>query len=243
MNETARTPFEVDEQLRIRLVLSRTGIFQQLPQAAIDDVARRVSMKRVLGGDAIMHQDESADALYVLMAGRVKVVVTGDGGRGVTLAILRTGAVFGEMALFDGSVRSASGFAIEPVTALVLSRDDLFRHLQAHPQAAFHMLGEMSRRLRRADETIAELALCDVESRLVRRLVHLAREDMTEMPEGLLIRRRPIQQELANMVGSCRETVSRTFNDLVRRGLLQVRGRSLLVSRQLLDSTQTVKAA
>jgi CRP-like cAMP-binding protein len=102
----------------------------------------------------------------------------------------------------------------------------------------------MSRRLRKADETIAELALCDVQDRLIRRLVALAREDGTESPEGAVIRRRPTQQDLANMVGACRETISRTFNLLARRGLIVPRGRSLLVTRRLVSmSVQPAKAA
>ncbi len=68
----------------------------------------------------------------------------------------------------------------------------------------------MSRRLRRADETIAQLALCDVNERLIHRLVGLAREEGAfSGPDGLVVRRRPTQQELANMIGSCRETISR----------------------------------
>ena len=96
----------------------------------------------------------------------------------------------------------------------------------------------MSRRLRKADETIAELALCDVQDRLIRRLVALAREDGMESPEGAVIRRRPTQQDLANMVGACRETISRTFNLLARRGLIVPRGRSLLVTRRLVSMSQ-----
>jgi CRP-like cAMP-binding protein len=63
----------------------------------------------------------------------------------------------------------------------------------------------------------------------------LAREEGTEAPEGLMVRRRPTQQELANMIGSCRETISRAFNQLARDGMIIPRGRSLVVTRALLD--------
>ncbi|HKE13802.1 MAG TPA: Crp/Fnr family transcriptional regulator, partial [Kofleriaceae bacterium] len=84
-------------------------------------------------------------------------------------------------------------------------------------------------------ESIAQLALCDVNERLVHRLISLAREEGTESPEGLMVRRRPTQQELANMIGSCRETISRAFNQLARDGMIIPRGRSLVVTRALLD--------
>ena len=140
--------------------------------------------------------------------------------------------------------RSANVVALEPATTLALSRDDLLRHIASHPQTAMNLLGEMSRRLRRADETIAELALCDVQDRLIKRLVALAQEDAQELPEGMLIRRRPTQQDLANMVGACRETISRTFNSLARKGLIVPRGRSLVVTRRLLAmNSQPARAA
>ncbi len=233
-----------DEQARIRAAIAKVAIFRDLNAQAIEDLARRVSVRRVPGGGAIFAQDEAGDSLYVLMAGRVKVVMFGDNGREVTLAVLRAGDIFGEMSLFDGRARSANVVALEPATTLALGREDLLRHMAAHPQTAMNLLGEMSRRLRRADETIAELALCDVQDRLVKRLVALAHEDAQELPEGMLIRRRPTQQDLANMVGACRETISRTFNSLARKGLIVPRGRSLVVTRRLLAmNTQPARAA
>lgn len=231
--------FLLDEQTRIRSTLARVAIFRDASSPTIDDLARRVSVRRVQGGDPVVSQEEAADALFVVMAGRLKVVMTGDSGREVTLAVLRPTDFFGEMALFDGRGRSATVIAIDPVTVLALPREDMLRHLATHPQTSLNLLGEMSRRLRKADETIAELALCDVQDRLIRRLIALAREDGMELPEGALIRRRPTQQDLANMVGACRETISRTFNTLARRGLIVPRGRSLLVTRRLVSMSAT----
>lgn len=245
MNVVAKSPLELDEEARIRQLIARVAIFQDLPATAVEDLAGRLALNRTLGGQPVMAQAEAGDGLHILMSGRVRVVITGEGGREVTLAVLRPGAVIGEMSLFDGAPRSASVVAIEPVATLVLSRQDFFAHLAAHPKTALHLLGEMSRRLRLADEAIAELALCDVEARLVRRLVALARDDATELPEGMLIRRCPTQSDLASMVGSCRETVSRTFNLLARRGLVAKRGRSLVVTRRLFTTVgeRSAKAA
>jgi CRP/FNR family transcriptional regulator, cyclic AMP receptor protein len=236
--------FLLDEQARVRSTLARVGIFQDLGASTIEDLARRVSIKRVQGGDPIVAQDETGDALFIVMAGRVKVVMTGESGREVTLTVLRPTDIFGEMSLFDGRARSANVVAIDPATVLALGREDVLNHLEAYPATALKLLGEMSRRLRKADETIAELALCDVQDRLIRRLIALAREDGMELPEGALIRRRPTQQDLANMVGACRETISRTFNMLARRGLIVPRGRSLLVTRRLVSmGAQPARAA
>ena len=247
-NPTVTSPvnpaFLLDEQARIRQTLARVAIFRDLGASTVDDLARRVTVRRVPGGDPILAPDASGDALFIIMAGRAKVVMSGDSGREVTLMVLRPTDIFGEMSLFDGRARSATVIAIDPATVLALSREDVLRHLASNPQTALNLLGEMSRRLRKADETIAELALCDVQDRLIRRLIALAHEDGMELPEGALIRRRPTQQDLANMVGACRETISRTFNMLARRGLIVPRGRALLVTRRLVSMTaQPAKAA
>lgn len=237
------SPLQMDEQARIRATVARQAIFQGLAAEVIDDLARRVSVRRVLGGSPIARQDEPGDALFIIMAGRVKVVVPGDNGREVTLSVLRAGDIFGEMSLFDGARRSANVVAIDPTTVLLLPRADLERHLAEHPATAMRLLAELARRLRRADETIAELALCDVSERLVRKLIGLAREEGGELPEGLMIRRRPTQQDLANMVGSCRETISRTFNSLARKGLIVSKGRGLIVTRRLVQMAEPAPRA
>jgi len=236
--------FQKDEQARIRATLGRASVFAGLPAAAIDDLARRVSVRRALGGHPLVAQDEPGDALYLIMAGRVKIVVFGDSGREVTLSVLRAGDIFGEMAVFDGARRSAHVVAIDPTTVLVLSREDLLRHMAAHAETSLRLLGEMARRLRRADETIAELALCDVSERLVRKLLGLAKEEGGEDPEGLVNPRRPRHQDQATMVSTRAEALSRTFNSLARKGLIVPRGRGLVVTRRLVAMTETpAKAA
>lgn len=224
-----------EDPARIRATIARSPLFAALPIAAIEDLAQRVTVRRVAAHKTVVTQDEPGDSMFIIMSGRVKVVIFGENGREVTLSILRPGDAFGEMSLFDGEARSANCISLEASTLLVLSREDMLRHLTNHPRTTLNLLGEMARRLRRADESIAQLALCDVNERLVHCLVSLAREEGTEVPEGLLVRRRPTQQELANMIGSCRETISRAFNQMARDGLIIPRGRAMVVTRQLLD--------
>ncbi len=239
----AHGPHAGEDPARIRATIARSPLFAALPISAIEDLTSRVVVRRVGAGAAVVSQDEAGDSLFVIMSGRIKVVIAGESGREVTLSILRSGDSFGEMALFDESPRSANCVAIEPTTLLALSRDDLMRHVQAHPRTAMNLLGEMARRLRRADQTIAQLALCDVNERLIYRLVGLAREEGAQGPDGLVVRRRPTQQELANMIGSCRETISRAFNQLARDGLIIPRGRSLVVTPNLIERAEKRKAA
>jgi CRP/FNR family cyclic AMP-dependent transcriptional regulator len=225
----------MDEAARIRATLARVSLFADLGAEAQAQLAHRVTVRRALGGQLVVPAARAGEALYILMGGRVKLVMFGDSGREVTLAVLRPGDFFGEAAIFDGESRAVAAVALDPVTLLVLPKQDLLAHLDESPATARRLLTEMARRQRRVEETVAELALCDVSERLVRRLIALAREESGEGATELSIRRRPTQQDLANMVGSCRETVSRMFNQLARRGLIVPRGRGLLVTPQLLS--------
>jgi CRP-like cAMP-binding protein len=223
-----------EDLARVRAAIARAPLFHALPLAAVEDLTRRVSIKRVNSQTSIVTQDDPGDSMFVIMTGRVKVVIFGENGREVTLSYLRPGDSFGEMSLFDGEARSACCIAVEPTTLLSLTRENLLRHLSDHPRTALNLLGEMARRLRRADESITQLALCDVNERLVLRLISIARDEGTENPQGIMIRRRPTQQELANMIGSCRETISRAFNQLARDEMIIPRGRSLVVTHKLI---------
>jgi len=223
-----------DDLARYRALLGRVSIFQGLSPEAIEDLVGRLQVRSRASGSIIVAQDEAADAMYILAEGQAKVALFGENGREITLSVLRPGDFFGEMSLFDGRPRSANVVAMTATTLLCLPREAFMQHLRARPQTALRLLTEMSDRLRKADDIIANLTLHDVEARLVRTLIRLAREDGETREDGVIVRRRPTQQELANSIGACRETVSRVVSDLARRGLITPRGRSLLISRRLL---------
>lgn len=220
---------------RYRNLLGQAPLFRGVSGQALDDLLRRMQIRTRPSSTLLVAQDEPGDSMFLLVEGRARVVIFGENGRELTLASLRAGDVFGELSLLDSRPRSANVVAIDDVTVLALGRDAFAAHIQRFPQTALNLARELGNRLRRADEQIAALGLHDVETRLSRLLERLAREDGERNEAGLIIRRRPTQQELANMVGSCRETISRTFAAMVRRGLLLPRGRSLVVTDKLIQ--------
>jgi len=228
------------EPSKVRATVARSPLFAGLPISAIEDLANRVVVRSVPAGSTIVKQDDRGDALFLIVTGRVKSVMYGNNGREVVLGTHRAGDSFGELSVVDGDPRSSSCLAIEPCMLLVLSRDSLFSHITTYPQTGLNMMSELAKRVRRADETIAQLALCDVNERLIHKLIALAKEEGTATPEGLMVPRLPTQQELASMVGSCRETISRAFNQLVKSGAIISRGRALVVTPHLME---TAKAA
>lgn len=219
---------------RYRSLLGQAPLFRGVAAPALDDLIRRMQIRSRPAATLLVAQDEPGDSMFMLVEGRARVVIFGENGRELTLAELKPGDVFGELSLLDSRPRSANVVAIDDVTVLALGRESFAGHVQRFPMTALNLARELGQRLRRADEQIAALGLHDVETRLSKLLERLAREDGERAEAGLLIRRRPTQQELANMVGSCRETISRTFAAMVRRGLLLPRGRALVVTDKLI---------
>jgi len=210
-------------------LLRQVSIFAELPQETLGDLAKRVWQKQVDAGSVIVSQEEPGDQLFVIASGKVKVVLYGETGREIILSILRGGDFFGEMSPLDRQPRSANVVAVEDSALLGLDRDAFQTHLTDHPSTALAILAEMSRRLRHADEVIGNLALLDVYARVARTIRDLAQKQGEPVDGGLLIKERPTQQEIAGLIGTSRETVSRALNDFTRRGLLEMSGKQILV--------------
>ena len=210
-------------------LLGQVPIFQELTRETLADLAKRVWQKQAEAGSVIVSQEDAGDALFVIGKGKVKVVLYGETGREIILSILKAGDFFGEMSLLDRQPRSANVVAIEDSELLCLDREAFQTHLTAHPSTALGILAEMSRRLRHADEVIGNLALLDVYARVARIIRDLAQKQGEPVDGGLLIKERPTQQEIAGLIGTSRETVSRALNDFTRQGLLEMQGKQILV--------------
>jgi CRP/FNR family transcriptional regulator, cyclic AMP receptor protein len=178
----------------------------------------------------VVSAEEPGDALFVVAEGRVKVVLFGESGREMILSVFHQGDFFGEMSLLDNQPRSATAIAMTDARLLVLERQAFARHLVESPRSSLTVLAELSRRLRKADEVIGDLALLDVYGRVARTLQELARRDGEQTPEGVVIRDRPSGADLGAMVGTTRESASRALSDFQRRGLLRQSGRRLILT-------------
>ena len=219
----------------IRDLLRKVSIFAHLDPAGLGAIERLMEIRHHSGEAVIAGQEDPGDNLFVLVQGKVKVVLYGDSGREIILSIFKSpGDFFGEMSLLDNQPRSATILAVEPSTLLVLKRRDFQAHLEAHPRSALAVLTQLSRRLRHADEVIGNLALLDVYGRVARKLREMAEADGEETEEGVVIRQRPTQQEMAATIGTSRETVSRVLSGLARHGHIEMTGRRLLIRRGFL---------
>jgi CRP-like cAMP-binding protein len=138
--------------------------------------------------------------------------------------VLGEGDFFGEMSLIDEEPRSAHVIAMEDSNLLVIRREDFQSILQQSPGIAMGLLRELSRRLRRVDEKVGSLVLLDVNGRVAQLLLDLADEARSER-----ITRRLTHHTIAQMIGSSRETVSRTMRELVDKGYIEISRREILI--------------
>jgi CRP/FNR family transcriptional regulator, cyclic AMP receptor protein len=205
-------------------VLRQVPLFESLSEADLQSFAELVRERSYPRGSVIVFEEDPGDALYVVAAGQVKVVLVAEDGREVILSVLGPGSFFGEMAILDEGPRSAHVIAMEESNLLILRRDDFHARLRAMPEVAISLLKEISRRLRRADEKIGSLVLLDVNGRLAHLLLRLADEE-----RGDRITRRLTHHTIAQMIGSSRETVSRAMRGLVGRNVIEVTRTAILL--------------
>lgn len=213
-----------DPSLTVPEQLRRVPLFAHLEDAEIARVSQAAREKTYPKNSVILFEDDPGDALYVVLGGQVKVVLIGEDGREVILSILKQGDFFGEMSLIDDQPRSAHVIATQESNLLVLRREE-FRHcMEETPRIALGLLKALSRRLRRADDKIGGLVLLDVNGRVARLLLELADEH-----DGEQIPRKITHHTIAQMIGSSRETVSRTIRDLSERGLIDVSRKAITI--------------
>lgn len=220
-----------------RELLRQIHIFADLTDRESDAVLDLMHQKAIPRGTTVFHQNDSGGGLYLILSGSVKIWRTGRDGRDVTVAVLGEGNFFGEMSLIDGQPRSASASATQSTRLLVLDREHFERSVLAHPRIVAKLLRELSKRLRAADQTIENLALGSVRDRLIHLLGHLGRRQPLRGGEGA-IERAPTHQDLAEMVGSSRETVTRMLAAMEQEGLIAVERKRITLTRAFFK-TQT----
>ena len=210
-------------------LLKRVPLFEGLSNnelTALSDVATL----RVFPKDrVVIMAAEEGDSLFVIHQGQVKVSIVSEDGREVILSILDEGNFFGEMSLLDGHPRSANVTTTTETELLMVRRADFLHFIQKSPQTAIKLLSVLANRLRKTDRKIEGLALSDVTGRITQTLLQLAEEQGSPTLDGVLIKDRPTHQDLANMSGTTRETVSRILKRLESQGYIVPEGKDLLI--------------
>ena len=211
-------------------MLRAVPLFASLPEDQLRMLTTTVSRRSVTRGTNVVAAGDLTDSLYIIISGRLKVMMSDADGKEVILAILGPGEFFGEMGLLDDSPRSASVLAIEPCELLAIAKRDFKSCLAGNFDMTMALMRGLVRRLREADRKIGSLALLDVYGRVARLLL-----DMAETVNGQkMVTKRLPKQDIAKMIGASREMVSRVMKDLQLGGFIEMRGSSIVLRDTIL---------
>ncbi|MGC8928646.1 MAG: Crp/Fnr family transcriptional regulator [Myxococcota bacterium] len=219
-------------------MLSKIFLFSDLTKSEISRLSLLMNEKEYKKGESILLQNDRGDSLYLILEGKVKVVLYGDRGREIILSILKVGDFFGEMALLDEDVRSAYVIALEKTKVLMLSRDVFLNWLNNHPKSAIKLLKFLSIRLRRADEIISNLTMLDAYGRVARYIIELVKKEGRDLGNEFVIDPRPTHNVIASQIGTTRETVTRSINDFIKRGIIRQSGKMLFIKKNFITTEQ-----
>lgn len=208
-------------------------LFAQLRESDLHRMCQAVQERAYPKNSVIVFEDTPGDALYVVLTGQVKIVLIAEDGREVILSTRARGDFFGELSLLDDEPPPAHVIAMEESKLLVLRREDFYRCLEEIPQIAMGLLRTLCKRLRQADKKIGGLVLLDVTGRVARLLL-----DMADENDGINITQRLTHHMIAQMIGSSRETVSRTMRQLAAQNLIEVSRKTMQIRNRREPSTE-----
>jgi CRP-like cAMP-binding protein len=217
-------------------VLACVEPFTAARPAELEQVGKAAVRLRRPPGSVLIGEGQVADGLYIVLRGRVNLLRAADGGRDLILAALGPGEVFGEACAFGVSMSTTAVAAVQS-ELLRVPPEALVEHLRREPETMLRLMKLQGEKLREVEAVASGLALCDVEERLRRTLARLVKRQGRRGPAstGWILAPVPTQSELARMVGSCRETVSRTLTAMARSGLVSASGRRMILDDKIMN--------
>lgn len=204
-------------------LLRSISLFRELSADELAKVAALAQVRHYPARTAVVTQGDEALALFAIVRGRLKVVSSGPDGRDTVLNIMGDGEVFGEIALIDGGVRSATCRTLEACELLSIQRGPFLELVERQPAMGLKLLKVLARRVRHLSQRSEDNASLDVATRLARRLLDLSARFGERQPRGsVLVQIKLSQQELGDLVDATRESVNKHLSDWTRLGLLKV---------------------
>src|SRR6476620_5103119 len=206
-------------------ILKSVPLFATFPDEQLRTLVTVVTRRSAPRSSVIMAAGDQIDCLYIVISGRLKVMMSDSEGKEVILSLIGPGEFFGEMGLIDDAPRSASVVTIESCELLSINKRDFKKCLAENFDMAQAVMRGLVRRLREADRKIGSLALLDVYGRVARLLL-----DMSENVDGeKIVTKRLPKQDIAKMIGASREMVSRVMKDLQMGGYIEMRGSNIVL--------------
>lgn len=213
--------------------LSELTVFQDLTPREMQELNRIITMSTVPRGRVFYRPEEPGEVLFILKEGRVQLYRISPEGKKLVITTLGPHTLFGEMALLGTKMHNTFAEAIDDCLICVMSRTDLERLILGKPQVALRILEVTGKRLREAEERLENMAFKGIPARLASLLLRLAEEQGNDEIAGLT------HQDLAESVGTYRETATQVLNDLKAQGLIEI-GRKRI---KVLDAARLTEIA
>ena len=204
-------------------------LFSGLEDKELENIENVMTIKTYPKNSMIVLEEEFGDTVYFVRSGTIKITRLNDEGKEVILALMGAGEFFGELAALDGEARSANALAQEECELYLLHRSDFIDLLKHNIKISFTLLSELAKRIRHSDQQIEALSLDDAEHRIGVCILNLAEDNGVIRVGQVTIQKLPFQQDIANMAGTSRETVSRVLKLLEEKGLVIKEGHTLTI--------------
>lgn len=217
--------------------LRRTPIFSTLSDDEMDKIIPLVVKRKLRKNTVIFHENDPASAFYLVKTGRIKIYRVSRDGREQVLYLLGDGQIFGDVPTFDGGPYPATAATMTDSEIYLINREDFNNLIRRNPEIALKIIQALGGRLRQALDLIRDLSFKQVPHRLAGLLLKLEREYGQQSEEGILISLPLSRQDLADIVGTSRETVTRELKKMERAGMLAIDRRMITITdREKLES-------
>jgi CRP/FNR family cyclic AMP-dependent transcriptional regulator len=220
----------MDHESRRRVLLS-SPLFDVIPREALDAILLQATEKSVRRGQTVFQKGDEGSYMVAVLSGRIRISATSSEGREVTLNMIDSGEVFGEMALLDGKPRSADATALENSNLMMVERRHFLPYLTASNDLALRVIDVLCERLRETSETLGNFAMLDLPGRLARRLLNLAAEYGSAANGRTLLEIRLSHTDLGRFVGCSRETVNKQMRAWEEIGIVAREGGRIAVCK------------
>lgn len=216
-------------QNRVVEILRKTPLFTDLPPGELSRIGRIVSLRRFAKREAIFRDGDRADGFFIVASGSVKVFKLSEEGKEQVLHILEAGNSFAEAVLFEGGAYPANAEALTDSELLFLPKAPFIELLEGNPKMSLRMLGSMAKWLRRMTDLVENLALRNVEARLILYLTEGMRQQGIVVEDGAEFELPVGKNVLASRLGTVPETFSRTLKKLQEEGAIRVQGKRIRI--------------
>ena len=213
----------------ISQALLKIPLLAKLEREELEQLAQVIEYRQIKKGQRILKADEPGHFIMFLVSGRVNVVVGEDKGKEAIIDILEPGELFGELSLLTGMPRSASVDAAENGSILVLSQMEFEKHVLNNNGLTRLLLQDLAGRLRDTTTKAADLLLLDVYRRLARTLLSLGTPQDSSSGNMAIIEKRPTHKDLAALIGTTREMVTKALQELEAAGHIKIDGKKIIV--------------